>query len=224
MPRLAARDAAAEAVAGIVQRPGRAVLTMLGTVLGVGAFVAVLGLTATGAGEISRQFTVLEDTTVTRGGQRPRQQCRGPRHQPGHRLPGRRGRDRRPDPRGGRGRRLVAGRPPGGRQLHRLPRPVGGQLPDGHPAGRLARRGRGHGSDHGCGRAAEQVRERHPPARRDARHDHGDRARDLRRPPGQPARGVRRRDRLHGRGHLPLRAARGDRRERHADPAEHGPG
>jgi len=64
-PRLAARDAAAEAVAGIVQRPGRSVLTMLGTILGVGAFVAVLGLTATGAGQISRQFTVLEDTTVT---------------------------------------------------------------------------------------------------------------------------------------------------------------
>jgi putative ABC transport system permease protein len=63
--RLTARDAAAEAVAGIVQRPGRAVLTMLGTILGVGAFVAVLGLTATGAGQISRQFTVLEDTTVT---------------------------------------------------------------------------------------------------------------------------------------------------------------
>jgi putative ABC transport system permease protein len=64
-PRLASRDAAAEAVAGIVQRPGRAGLTMLGTVLGVGAFVAVLGLTATGAGQISRQFTVLQDTTVT---------------------------------------------------------------------------------------------------------------------------------------------------------------
>jgi putative ABC transport system permease protein len=64
-PRLAARDAAAEAVAGIVQRPGRAVLTMLGTILGVGAFVAVLGLTATGAGQISHQFTALEDTTVT---------------------------------------------------------------------------------------------------------------------------------------------------------------
>ena len=65
LPRLTARDAGAEAVAGIVQRPGRAVLTMLGTVLGVGAFVAVLGLTATGAGQISHQFTVLEDTTVT---------------------------------------------------------------------------------------------------------------------------------------------------------------
>jgi putative ABC transport system permease protein len=64
-PRLTARDAAAEAIAGIVARPGRAALTMLGTVLGVGAFVAVLGLTATGAGQISRQFSVLEDTTVT---------------------------------------------------------------------------------------------------------------------------------------------------------------
>jgi putative ABC transport system permease protein len=64
-PRLTARDAAAEAIAGIVQRPSRTVLTMLGTILGVGAFVAVLGLTATGAGQISRQFTVLEDTTVT---------------------------------------------------------------------------------------------------------------------------------------------------------------
>jgi putative ABC transport system permease protein len=64
-PRLAARDAATESLAGIVQRPGRAVLTMIGTILGVGAFVAVLGLTATGAGQISHQFSVLEDTTVT---------------------------------------------------------------------------------------------------------------------------------------------------------------
>jgi putative ABC transport system permease protein len=63
--RMSARDAAAEAVAGVVQRPGRAVLTMLGTVLGVGAFVAVLGLTATGAGQISQQFTLLDQTTVT---------------------------------------------------------------------------------------------------------------------------------------------------------------
>jgi putative ABC transport system permease protein len=63
-PRLSARDTASEAIAGIAQRPGRAMLTMLGTVLGVGAFVAVLGLTATGAGQISHQFTILEDTTV----------------------------------------------------------------------------------------------------------------------------------------------------------------
>jgi putative ABC transport system permease protein len=63
--RMSARDAAAEAVAGIVQRPGRAMLTMLGTVLGVGAFVAVLGLTATGAGQITQQFTTLDQTTVS---------------------------------------------------------------------------------------------------------------------------------------------------------------
>ena len=62
---MSARDTVSEAVAGIVQRPGRAVLTMLGTVLGVGAFVAVLGMTATGAGQISRQFTALQQTTVT---------------------------------------------------------------------------------------------------------------------------------------------------------------
>jgi putative ABC transport system permease protein len=55
----------AEAVAGIAARPGRAVLTMLGTILGVGAFVAVLGLTATAAGQISKAFTVRDDTTVT---------------------------------------------------------------------------------------------------------------------------------------------------------------
>ncbi len=63
--RLTVRDAASEAIAGIVQRLGRTFLTMLGTILGVGAFVAVLGLTATGAGQTSHQFTVLEDTTVS---------------------------------------------------------------------------------------------------------------------------------------------------------------
>jgi putative ABC transport system permease protein len=59
------RDLMAEAVAGMVQRPGRTALTMLGTVLGVGAFVAVLGLTATADGQIGQQFTNLEATTVT---------------------------------------------------------------------------------------------------------------------------------------------------------------
>lgn len=63
--RLGLRDTTAEALSAMVQRPGRAGLTMLGTVLGVGAFVAVLGLTATAAGQISRQFTVLQATTVT---------------------------------------------------------------------------------------------------------------------------------------------------------------
>ncbi|WP_285630418.1 ABC transporter permease [Actinoallomurus iriomotensis] len=38
---------------------------MLGTVLGVGAFVAVLGLTSTASGQIGHRFTVLAATTVT---------------------------------------------------------------------------------------------------------------------------------------------------------------
>ena len=108
-PRWPLRDATAEAVAGIVQRPGRAVLTMLGTILGVGAFVAVLGLTATGAGQISRQFTVLEDTTVTVEDNGPANNVAPPGTNPAHRLPGRRGRDRRPHQRGDR-RRVSGGR------------------------------------------------------------------------------------------------------------------
>lgn len=63
--RLAARDLLAEALAGILQRPGRAVLTAVGTVLGVGTFVAVLGLTATANGQISKRFTALVATEVT---------------------------------------------------------------------------------------------------------------------------------------------------------------
>jgi putative ABC transport system permease protein len=63
--RLTWRDMAAEALAGVVQRPGRSVLTLLGTVLGVGAFVSVLGLTSTATGQISTSFSLLQDTTVT---------------------------------------------------------------------------------------------------------------------------------------------------------------
>jgi putative ABC transport system permease protein len=63
--RLSLRDLWAEATAGIVQRPARSVLTVLGTVLGVGTFVAVLGLTATASAQIGSQFNVLTATTVT---------------------------------------------------------------------------------------------------------------------------------------------------------------
>ncbi|MEU6656993.1 ABC transporter permease [Streptomyces sp. NPDC046900] len=38
---------------------------MIGTVLGVGAFVAILGLTSTASGQIGRRFTTLTATTVT---------------------------------------------------------------------------------------------------------------------------------------------------------------
>lgn len=56
---------AGEALAGLVQRPGRSLLTALGTVLGTGALVAVLGLTTTADAQISQQFNVLMATTVT---------------------------------------------------------------------------------------------------------------------------------------------------------------
>ncbi|WP_037607391.1 ABC transporter permease [Streptacidiphilus rugosus] len=59
------RDTLSEALTGLVQRPARSALTMLGTLLGVGAFVAVLGLTSTATGQIGHSFNVLEDTTVT---------------------------------------------------------------------------------------------------------------------------------------------------------------
>ncbi|MEY9855937.1 putative ABC transport system permease protein [Catenulispora sp. GAS73] len=58
------RELGSEAVAGLVQRPARTLLTMLGTVLGVGAFVAILGLTTTAAGQISSDFSVLSATQV----------------------------------------------------------------------------------------------------------------------------------------------------------------
>ncbi|MGV9286666.1 ABC transporter permease [Streptomyces sp. NPDC003719] len=65
LTRFSWRDALAEATVGILQRPARATLTALGTVLGVGSFVAVLGLTATAASQIDSRFTMLAATEVT---------------------------------------------------------------------------------------------------------------------------------------------------------------
>ncbi|GAA3069585.1 ABC transporter permease [Streptomyces roseofulvus] len=59
------RDLLSEAFAGMVQRPARSVLTALGTVLGVGAFVAILGLTATASSQIDTRFNALTATEVT---------------------------------------------------------------------------------------------------------------------------------------------------------------
>lgn len=58
-------DLLGEALAGVLQRPGRTVLTMLGVVLGVGTVVAVLGMTASATGQISGRFTALTATEVT---------------------------------------------------------------------------------------------------------------------------------------------------------------
>ncbi|MGX1560799.1 ABC transporter permease [Streptomyces sp. NPDC055506] len=63
--RLAVRDLLSEAVAGMLQRPARSVLTALGTVLGVGAFIAVLGLTGTATSQIDNRFNSLTATEVS---------------------------------------------------------------------------------------------------------------------------------------------------------------
>lgn len=54
-----------EALAVLFERGWRTLLTCLGTVLGVGTLVAVLGLTSTASTQISRQFDRLTATTVT---------------------------------------------------------------------------------------------------------------------------------------------------------------
>jgi putative ABC transport system permease protein len=63
--RMHLSDLVTEAMAGLVQRPARSLLTMLGTVLGIGAFVAILGLTATAGGQIDKRFSTLSATEVS---------------------------------------------------------------------------------------------------------------------------------------------------------------
>src|ERR1700722_4657370 len=63
--RLRPHDLGSEALAGLLQRPGRSVLTMLGTVLGIGAFVAIVGLTETATGQIGKEFNAQDATQVT---------------------------------------------------------------------------------------------------------------------------------------------------------------
>ena len=62
--RLAVGELLSEAVAGVLQRPARSALTMVGTVLGIGAFVALLGLTSTAGGQISKEFSLTSATQV----------------------------------------------------------------------------------------------------------------------------------------------------------------
>lgn len=58
-------DLLGESLAGMLQRPARSALTALGTVLGVGTFVAVLGLTATASSQIDARFDSLSATEVS---------------------------------------------------------------------------------------------------------------------------------------------------------------
>lgn len=63
--RFTVRALLAESISGVLQRPVRSALTMLGTVLGIGSFVAILGLSATASGQISQDFSLLDATQVT---------------------------------------------------------------------------------------------------------------------------------------------------------------
>ena len=62
--RYSVKDLFAEAAHGIGARPGRLMLTILGTVLGIGSVVVTVGLAQTAAGQISAQFDAVAATQV----------------------------------------------------------------------------------------------------------------------------------------------------------------
>ena len=134
--RMRTQDLVAEALAGLLARPARVALTVLGTVIGVGALVATLGLSKTAGNQIVGRFDALSATDVVispsaRGGRRRR-------HGP---ALGRRGAPA-PAQRRGRGR----ARSPTSTSAAALVRAVAAQRParrGGDPAadqGRVARR------------------------------------------------------------------------------------
>lgn len=63
-PRMSARDLFDEMVGGLLGRPGRLVLTALGTVLGITALVSTLGLAETAGNQIVSRFDELAETRV----------------------------------------------------------------------------------------------------------------------------------------------------------------
>ena len=58
------RDLIAEALAGLFSRPGRALLTVLGAVLGIASLVATLGVAHTAGNQIISSFNELSATSV----------------------------------------------------------------------------------------------------------------------------------------------------------------
>jgi putative ABC transport system permease protein len=62
--RFSAADLLAEATADLGSRPGRLVMTLLGTVIGVAALVMTLGFAQTTAGQLSRQFNAFAATQL----------------------------------------------------------------------------------------------------------------------------------------------------------------
>jgi hypothetical protein len=61
---MGARDLAAESLAGLFARPGRAALTVLGTLIGIAALVATLGLSKTASSQIVGHFDALSATDI----------------------------------------------------------------------------------------------------------------------------------------------------------------
>lgn len=64
-PLIGTRDLVDEAVVGLLARPMRTLLTVLGTVIGLGALVATLGLSQTASNRIVGRFDALSATQVT---------------------------------------------------------------------------------------------------------------------------------------------------------------
>ena len=62
--RFGLRDLVAEAAHGIGARPARLILTIVGTVLGIGSLVVTIGLAQTAAGQIASQFDAVAATQV----------------------------------------------------------------------------------------------------------------------------------------------------------------
>jgi macrolide transport system ATP-binding/permease protein len=63
-PRLPLRDLLAEAGSGLLARPARVALTVLGTVVGVAALVATLGLSKTASNQIVGRFDAVASTDI----------------------------------------------------------------------------------------------------------------------------------------------------------------
>src|SRR5216110_945791 len=63
-PRIGPRDLFEECLASLLARPGRALLTVLGTVVGVAALVATLGLSKTAGNQIVGRFDALAATDI----------------------------------------------------------------------------------------------------------------------------------------------------------------
>ena len=63
-PQLSVRDLLDEAVAGLFARPGRMVLTVVGTVVGLASLVATVGLSSTAGNRIAGRFDELAATEI----------------------------------------------------------------------------------------------------------------------------------------------------------------